>query len=52
MQTWRESVHLAKEKLLDTLNENFVSLQPSGEVETGYAGEQPASNSLTDFNGR
>ena len=52
MQTWRESVHLAKEKLLDTLNENFVSLQPSGEVETGSAGEQPASNSLTDWNGR
>jgi hypothetical protein len=38
MQTWRESIHLAKEKLLDTLNENFISLPLSGEVETGSAG--------------
>jgi hypothetical protein len=52
MQTWRESIHLAKEKLLDTLNENFISLPLSGEVETGSAGEQPASNNLTDWNGQ
>lgn len=32
------SVHLAKEKLLDTLNENFVSLQPSGEVKQALLG--------------
>lgn len=52
MQTWRESIHLAKEKLLDTLNENFISLPLSDEVETGSAGEQPASNNLTDWNGQ
>lgn len=51
MQTWRESIHLAKEKLLDTLNENFISFLLSGEVETGSAGEQPASNNQTDRNG-
>lgn len=52
MQTWRESIHLAKEKLLDTLNENFVSLSLSGEVETGSAGEQPVSNNLIGWNSR
>lgn len=52
MQTWRESIHLAKEKMLDSLNENFMYLQPSGEVETGSAGKQPVSNNPTDRNGR
>lgn len=51
MQTWRESIHLAKEKMLDSLNENFMYLQPSGEVETGSAGKQPVSDNLTDWNG-
>lgn len=45
-------MHLAKEKLLDTLNENFISLQSLGEVETGSVGEQPAGNNPTDRNVR
>jgi hypothetical protein len=50
MQTWRDGIHLAKDKLLDTHYQNFVSLPLSGEVETGSAGEQPASNNPTDWN--
>lgn len=30
-----------------TLNENFISLQLSGQEETGSAGEQPVSNNPT-----
>lgn len=52
MQTWRECIHLTKEKMLDSLNENYISLQLSGEVETGSAGEQPVSNNPTGWNGR
>lgn len=48
--TWEESLHLTKEKLLSTHFQNTVSLQLSGEVETGSAGEQPASNNPTDWN--
>ena len=51
MQTWKDSLHLTKEKLLETHYQNVVSLPMSGEVETGSAGEQPASNNLTDWNG-
>lgn len=50
MQTWRESLHLGKKKLLDTLNENFISLPWSTEVESGSAGGQPASNVLSAWN--
>jgi len=32
--------------------QNVVSLPPSGEKETGSAGEQPASDNLTDWNGQ
>ncbi|KAA6314382.1 hypothetical protein EZS27_034998, partial [termite gut metagenome] len=52
MQTWMESIHLAKDKLLSSQYQNFVSLPLSGEVETGSAGEQPASNNPTDWNGQ
>ena len=52
MQTWNDSLHLAKEKLLSNLYQNVVSLPLSGEVETGSAGEQPARNNLTDWNGQ
>ena len=51
MQTWKDSLHLTKEKLLETHYQNFISLPVSGEVETGSAGEQPASNNLADWNG-
>ena len=50
MQTFREDLHLTKEKMLETLLEKVVSLPSSSEVETGNAGEQPARNSLTDGN--
>ncbi len=39
MQTWKDSFHLTKEKMLDTLNQNFGSSTPSDEEETGAAGE-------------
>ena len=52
MQTWKDSLHLTKEKLLDTLNQNFVSLTPSNEEETGAAGEQLVRNNSTGWNGR
>lgn len=52
MQTWEESLHLAKDKLLSNHYQNVVSLTLSGEVETGNAGEQPVRNSLTDWNGQ
>jgi hypothetical protein len=44
MQTWNDSLHLTKEKLLDTLNQNFVSLTPSDEEKTGADGEQLVLN--------
>ncbi|KAA6316299.1 hypothetical protein EZS27_033372 [termite gut metagenome] len=50
MQTWRDGIHLAKDKLLDTHYQNFVSLPLSGEVEISSAGEQPVSNNPTDWN--
>lgn len=52
MQTWLDSIHLAKEKMLADHYQNVVSLLPSGEKETGAAGEQPASDNLTDWNGQ
>ncbi len=50
MQTFREDLHLTKEKMLETLLEKVVSLPLSGEVETGNAGDGPARNSLMDGN--
>ena len=52
MQTWKDSIHLTKEKMLETLNQNFVSLPSSDEVEAGSAGEQPARNNPIGWNGR
>lgn len=52
MQTWNDSLYLAKEKLLSNHYQNVVSLPMSGQEETGSAGEQPASNNLTDWNGQ
>jgi Transposase and inactivated derivatives len=52
MQTWNDSIHLAKEKMLYNLYQNVVSLPLSGEKETGSAGKQPASDNLTDWNGQ
>ena len=52
MQTWNESLYLAKEKLLNNQYQNFVPLHVSGKEETGTAEEQPASNNLNDWNGQ
>jgi transposase InsO family protein len=50
MQTWYDSLNLAKEKMLDRQNENFVDLLPQGEAEAGSGGDQPARNNLVDRN--
>lgn len=52
IETWNDSLHLAKDKLLSNHYQNVVSLPLSGEVETGSAGEQPVRNNLTDWNGQ
>jgi hypothetical protein len=51
MQTWNDPIQLAKEKLLDRQNENFVHLLPQGEAEVGSGGDQPTRNNLADRNG-
>ncbi len=52
METWFDSLHLAKEKILNALFQKDVSLQLSGEAETGSAGEQLVRNNLSDWNGQ
>ena len=52
IQTWKDSIHPAKEKMLSDHYQNVVSLPLSGEKETGSAGMQPASDNLTDWNGQ
>ena len=52
MQTWKDSIHLTKEKILSNHYQNVVSLPLSGEMETGSAGKQPVSDNLTDWNGQ
>lgn len=51
-QTWDETLHLAKEKMLDAQFQKDVSLHPTGEAETGSGGDQPARNNLSDWNGQ
>ena len=51
MQTWNDSLDLAKEKLLDRQNENFVTLMSQGEAEVGSGGDQPTRNNLAERNG-
>jgi hypothetical protein len=51
-QTWNESLHLTKEKMLNTHYQNDVSLRPTGETETGSGGDQPARDNLPDWNGQ
>lgn len=51
-QTWTESLHLTKDKMLDTLYQKDVSLYPTDEAETGSGGDQPARNNLSDWNGQ
>ena len=51
-QTWIESIHLAKEKMLDTVYQNNVTLQLTGEADEGSGGDQPSRNNLSDWNGQ
>lgn len=50
MQTWNDSLHLAKEKLLNNQYQNVISLPLSDETEPGSGGDQPARDNLTDRN--
>lgn len=50
MQTWKDSLHLAKEKLLNNHFQKNVYLQLSDETKTGSGGDQPERDNLTDRN--
>ena len=50
MLTWNESLHLAKEKLLNNQCLNFISLPLSDQTEPGSGGDQPVRDNLTDRN--
>jgi hypothetical protein len=52
IQTWIDSLHLAKEKLLSNHYQNAVSLSLSDDAETGNGGDQPVRNNLTEWNGK
>jgi hypothetical protein len=51
-QTWKESLHLANNKMLDSLYQKDVNLYLTGEAETGSDGDQPVRNNLSDWNGQ
>ena len=50
MQTWNESLHLTKEKLLENLSENISNLELRGETETSSGGDQLGRDNLVDRN--
>ena len=52
MQTWNDSLYLAKEKILTDHFQNDESLTVSVQAETGSGGDQPFRNNLTDWNGQ
>lgn len=52
MQTFIESIHLAKEKRIDEQTENQSIFNLSKETETGSAEEQPVRDILTDGNNK
>jgi hypothetical protein len=51
-QTWKESLHLTLEKMLDSKYQKDVNLHPTGETVTGSGGDQPARDNLSDWNGQ
>jgi transposase InsO family protein len=51
-QTWNNSLYLTKNKMLDTLYQKDVSLNLTGEAETGSGGDQLVRNILSDWNGQ
>src|SRR5690242_19082392 len=52
MQTFIDSIHLAKEKRIDELLEKGSNFNKSEEAEAGSAEEQPTRNILTDGNNK
>jgi transposase InsO family protein len=50
METFISSIHLAKEKQIENLYENFTNLVPRGEVETSSGGDQLVRNNPADRN--
>ncbi len=50
MQTWKDSLHLAKEKLLSNHYQKIVPLPLSDETKTGSGGDQPERDNLIDRN--
>lgn len=51
-QTWNDSLHRTKNKMLDTLYQKDVSSFLTGEAETGSGGDQLVRNILSDWNGQ
>ena len=49
-RTWDESLHLAKEKMLENLSDNFTKFESQGEAETSSGGDQLVRNNLADRN--
>lgn len=52
MQTFLDSISLAKEKYIDELSDEETVNILTDKAETGSAGEQPARNNLSDWNGQ
>ncbi len=52
MQTFLDSIPLAKEKYIDELSDKKIVNIPTDDAETGAAGEQPVRNNLSDWNGQ
>jgi transposase InsO family protein len=50
MQTFLDTIDLAKEKMLSTHYQNPISLSMSDQAETGSGEDQPVRNNLTDWN--
>ena len=51
METFKDSIHLAKEKQVENLYDNLTKLAPQGEAETSSGGDQLVRNNPADRNG-
>lgn len=52
MQTFLDSISLAKEKYIDELSDKKTVILSAEKAEIGSAGEQPIRNNLSDWNGQ
>lgn len=50
MQTWEDSLHMAKEKLLNNQFQKILSLSLSDKTGTSTGGDQQVRDNLTDWN--